>query len=392
MTNKTKITVVGSGYVGMSLAVLLAQYNEVVVLDIDSTRVDLINNKKSTVSDREIENFLLQKELTLRATLDKNDAYEKAKYIVVATPTNYDPDTNYFDTSSVDTVIKDSFELNAEAFVVIKSTIPVGHTKLLQEKHNTEHIFFSPEFLSEGQALKDNLYPSRIIVGSLLEAGKEFASLLMECAEKKDIETIFTNSTEAEAVKLFSNTYLAMRVSFFNELDTFSLSSGLDTKSIINGVCLDKRIGEGYHNPSFGYGGYCLPKDTKQLLSNYDQIPQNLIEAVVSSNETRKDFIADHIISLSPKVVGIYRLVMKQGSDNHRSSAIKGVIKRIKEKGIKVVIFEPSFKDINFFGSSVINDINQFIKISDLIVANRISDDLIGFESKVFTRDIFREN
>ena len=392
MINKTKITVVGSGYVGMSLAVLLAQHNEVVVLDIDSTRVDLINNKKSTVSDREIENFLLQKELTLRATLDINDAYEEAKYIIVATPTNYDPDTNYFDTTSVDTVIKESFELNAEAFVVIKSTIPVGHTKLLQEKHNTEHIFFSPEFLSEGQALKDNLYPSRIIVGSLLEAGKEFASLLMECAEKKDIETIFTNSTEAEAVKLFSNTYLAMRVSFFNELDTFALSSGLDTKSIINGVCLDKRIGEGYHNPSFGYGGYCLPKDTKQLLSNYDQIPQNLIEAVVLSNETRKDFIADHIISLSPKVVGIYRLVMKQGSDNHRSSAIKGVIKRIKEKGIKVVIFEPSFKDINFFGSSVINDINQFIKISDLIVANRISDDLIGFESKVFTRDIFREN
>ena len=392
MTNKTKITVVGSGYVGMSLAVLLAQHNEVVVLDIDSARVDLINNKKSTVSDREIENFLLQKELTLRATLDINDAYEEAKYIIVATPTNYDPDTNYFDTTSVDTVIKESVELNAEAFVVIKSTIPVGHTKLLQEKHNTENIFFSPEFLSEGQALKDNLYPSRIIVGSLLEAGKEFASLLMECAEKKDIETIFTNSTEAEAVKLFSNTYLAMRVSFFNELDTFALSSSLDTKSIINGVCLDKRIGEGYHNPSFGYGGYCLPKDTKQLLSNYDQIPQNLIEAVVLSNETRKDFIADHIISLSPKVVGIYRLVMKQGSDNHRSSAIKGVIKRIKEKGIKVVIFEPSLKDINFFGSSVINDINQFIKISDLIVANRISDDLIGFESKVFTRDIFREN
>lgn len=392
MTNKTKITVVGSGYVGLSLAVLLAQHNEVVVLDIDSKRVDLINNKRSTVSDREIENFLLKKELNLRATLDKYDAYDQADYIVIATPTNYDPDTNCFDTSVVDSVIKDSLEFNADAFVVIKSTIPIGHTKILQEKHNTKNIIYSPEFLREGQALKDNLYPSRIIIGSLLDHGKKFASLLLNSAEKKDIEIIFTNSTEAEAVKLFSNTYLAMRVSFFNELDTFALSSGLDTKSIINGVCLDKRIGDGYNNPSFGYGGYCLPKDTKQLLSNYDQIPQNLIEAVVSSNTTRKDFLADHILSLSPKIVGIYRLVMKQGSNNHRSSAIKGIIKRIKEKGVKVVIFEPSFKDINFFGSSVINDINQFIKISDLILANRISDDLAGFESKVFTRDIFREN
>ncbi len=392
MTNKTKITVVGSGYVGLSLAVLLAQHNEVVVLDIDSKRVDLINKKRSTVSDREIENFLLKKELNLRATLNKNDAYNEANYIVIATPTNYDPDTNCFDTSIVDSVIKESLELNADAFIVIKSTIPIGHTKSLQEKHNTKNIIYSPEFLREGQALKDNLYPSRIVVGSLLQDGKKFANLLLKSAEKKEIEIIYTNSTEAEAIKLFSNTYLAIRVSFFNELDTFALSSGLDTKTIVNGVCLDKRIGEGYNNPSFGYGGYCLPKDTKQLLSNYDQIPQNLIEAVVLSNKTRKDFIADHIVSMSPRIVGIYRLIMKQGSSNHRSSAVKGIIKRIKEKGVKVVIFEPSIKDINFFGSSVINDINQFIKISDLILANRISDDLAGFESKVFTRDIFREN
>lgn len=389
MKNKTKITVVGSGYVGMSLAVLLAQHNDVVVLDVDATRIEKVNNKKSTVADAEIEAFLADKELSLTATLDKQAAYKGASFVVVATPTNYDPDTNRFDTSSVDSVVGDALELNADALVVIKSTIPVGHTKSLQEKHETNRVIFSPEFLREGQALKDNLYPSRIIVGSQLEAGKAFAELLVEGAEKSEIETLFIRSTEAEAVKLFANTYLAMRVSFFNELDSYALAHDLDTKSIINGVCLDERIGEGYNNPSFGYGGYCLPKDTKQLLANYDQVPQTLIQAIVSSNTTRKDFIADSIVKLNPKVVGIYRLVMKQGSDNFRASAIQGIMKRVKAKGIEVVIYEPSYDEAEFFQSKVIDSLDEFKTMSEVIISNRMSTELGDVEEKVITRDLF---
>jgi UDPglucose 6-dehydrogenase len=389
LANKTKITVVGSGYVGMSLAVLLAQHNDVVVLDVDASRVEKVNNMQSTVADTEIEAFLAEKELSLTATLDKQAAYKGASFVVVATPTNYDPDTNRFDTGSVDSVVNDALKLNADALVVIKSTIPVGHTKSLQEKHNTNRVIFSPEFLREGQALKDNLYPSRIIVGSQLEAGKGFANLLVEGADKSDIETLFIHSTEAEAVKLFANTYLAMRVSFFNELDSYALAHDLDTKSIINGVCMDERIGEGYNNPSFGYGGYCLPKDTKQLLANYDQVPQTLIQAIVSSNTTRKDFIADSIIKLNPKVVGIYRLVMKQGSDNFRASAIQGIMKRIKAKGIEVVIYEPTYDAAEFFQSKVISSLDEFKNNSDVIISNRMSAELDNVEEKVFTRDLF---
>jgi UDPglucose 6-dehydrogenase len=376
----------------MSLAVLLAQHNDVVVLDVDSARVERVNNKQSTVADAEIEAFLADKELSLKATLDKQAAYKGASFVVVATPTNYDPDTNRFDTSSVDSVVKDALELNADALVVIKSTIPVGHTKSLQEKYATDRVIFSPEFLREGQALKDNLYPSRIIVGSQLEAGKAFANLLVEGAEKSEIETLFIRSTEAEAVKLFANTYLAMRVSFFNELDSYALAHDLDTKSIINGVCLDERIGEGYNNPSFGYGGYCLPKDTKQLLANYDQVPQTLIQAIVSSNTTRKDFIADEILKLKPKTVGFYRLVMKEGSDNFRSSAIQGIMKRIKAKGIEVVVYEPELDKNEFFGSKVLSDIRKFKLSCDLIIANRMPECLKDVESKCFSRDLFGEN
>lgn len=387
--NKTKITVVGSGYVGMSLAVLLAQHNDVVVLDVDASRVEKVNNKQSTVSDVEIEAFLAGKELSLSATLDMQTAYEGASFVVVATPTNYDPDTNRFDTSSVDTVVHDALKLNNKALVVIKSTIPLGHTKLLQEKYDTDRITFSPEFLREGQALKDNLYPSRIIIGSTLDKGKEFADLLAEGAKKKDIETLFIPSNEAEAIKLFANTYLAMRVSFFNELDSFALAHNLDTKSIINGVCLDQRIGEGYNNPSFGYGGYCLPKDTKQLLVNYDQVPQTLIQAIVSSNTTRKDFIAGEILKLKPKTVGFYRLVMKEGSDNFRSSAIQGVMKRIKAKGIRVIVYEPELDACDFFGSKVITDLDDFKQLCDVIIANRKAECLKDVDDKCFSRDLF---
>lgn len=392
MAKNRKITVVGSGYVGMSLSVLLAQHNDVIVLDIDATRVDRINIKQSTISDAGVELFLAEKSLSLIATMDEQVAYRGADFIIIATPTNYDTDTNRFDTSSVDAVVEDALSLNQEALVVIKSTIPVGHTRSLQEKFNTDKVIFSPEFLREGQALKDNLYPSRIIIGSQCKAGIEFASLLKQGAEKANIQTLFIRSTEAEAVKLFANTYLAMRVSFFNELDSYALAHSLDTKSIINGVCLDERIGDGYNNPSFGYGGYCLPKDTKQLLANYDQVPQTLIEAIVSSNKTRKDFIADEIINMKPRVVGFYRLVMKEGSDNFRSSAIQGVMKRIKAKGIEVVVHEPRIGEEEFFGSKVLSDVSQFILQSDLIVANRVSDDLSHVQHKVFTRDIFGEN
>ena len=392
MAERIKITVVGSGYVGMSLSVLLAQHNDVTVLDIDAARVDKVNNKQSTVADAEIELFLAEKSLSLIATLDKQAAYEDASFIIVATPTNYDSETNRFDTSSVDAVVQDALKFNLDALIVIKSTIPVGHTKSLQEKYKTERVIFSPEFLREGQALKDNLYPSRILVGSQLEAGKEFANLLVEGAEKRDIETLFIRSTEAEAVKLFANTYLAMRVSFFNELDSYALAHDLDTKSIINGVCLDERIGDGYNNPSFGYGGYCLPKDTKQLLANYDQVPQTLIEAIVSSNTTRKDFIASAILKMEPVVVGFYRLVMKEGSDNFRSSAVQGVMKRLKAKGITVLVYEPSLSDRTFFGSEVVKLLAEFKSKSDVIVANRSSDNLSDVGYKLFTRDLFGDN
>ena len=382
----------GSGYVGMSLAVLLAQHNDVVVLDVDASRIEKVNNKQSTVADAEIEAFLSEKELSLTATLDKQAAYKGAWFVVVATPTNYDTATNRFDTSSVDSVVSDALELNSDALVVIKSTIPVGHTKSLQEKHATDRVIFSPEFLREGQALKDNLHPSRIIVGSQLEAGKAFANLLVEGAEKGEIETLFIRSTEAEAVKLFANTYLAMRVSFFNELDSYALAHDLDTKSIINGICLDERIGEGYNNPSFGYGGYCLPKDTKQLLANYGQVPQTLIQAIVSSNTTRKDFITVDIIKLGPKVVGIYRLVMKQASDNFRESAIRGIMSRLEAKGIVFVIYEPSLNGGTFLGAKVMTNLSDFKRVSDVIVTNRRTSDLSDVEEKVYTRDIYGVN
>jgi UDPglucose 6-dehydrogenase len=392
LTKKTKITVVGSGYVGMSLSVLLAQHNDVTILDIDPNRVDKINSNQSTVADAEIELFLAEKSLSLTATLDKEAAYQGASFIIVATPTNYDSETNCFDTSSVDVVVENALQLNSRALVVIKSTIPVGHTRSLQEKFTTDRVIFSPEFLREGQGLKDNLYPSRIIIGSQSEAGRAFANLLQQGAEKQVIETLFIRSTEAEAVKLFANTYLAMRVSFFNELDSYALVQNLDTMSIINGVCLDERIGDGYNNPSFGYGGYCLPKDTKQLLANYARVPQTLMQAIVSSNTTRKDFIADEILKKNPKTIGFYRLVMKEDSDNFRSSAIQGVMKRIKSKGIEIIIYEPSLGESHFFGSHVTKDLSQFKLLSDVIVANRVSENLLDVQSKVFTRDVFGEN
>jgi len=392
LTKKTKITVVGSGYVGMSLSVLLAQHNDVTILDIDPNRVDKINSNQSTVADAEIELFLAEKSLSLTATLDKEAAYQDASFIIVATPTNYDSETNCFDTSSVDVVVENALQLNSRALVVIKSTIPVGHTRSLQEKFTTDRVIFSPEFLREGQGLKDNLYPSRIIIGSQSEAGRAFANLLQQGAEKQVIETLFIRSTEAEAVKLFANTYLAMRVSFFNELDSYALVQNLDTMSIINGVCLDERIGDGYNNPSFGYGGYCLPKDTKQLLANYARVPQTLMQAIVSSNTTRKDFIADEILKKNPKTIGFYRLVMKEDSDNFRSSAIQGVMKRIKSKGIEIIIYEPSLGESHFFGSQVTKDLSQFKLLSDVIVANRVSENLLDVQSKVFTRDVFGEN
>lgn len=392
MVTKRKITVVGSGYVGMSLSVLFAQNHEVVVLDIDPKRVSKINNSKSTVSDHEIDKFFDEKQLNISATLDKNQAYKGADFIVVATPTNYDSDTNRFDTDSVESVISDALEINSSALIVIKSTIPVGYTKFLKQKYKTEKLVFSPEFLREGKALTDNLYPSRIIVGGECKSSIEFSKLLQQGAQKAQIDTIFMKSTEAEAVKLFANTYLAMRVSFFNELDSYALANDLETKSIIDGVCLDERIGKNYNNPSFGYGGYCLPKDTKQLLANYEHVPQTLIKAIVSSNTTRKDFIAEEIRKLNPKVVGFYRLVMKVNSDNFRSSAIQGIMKRIKAKGIKVVVFEPELHNSEFFGSKVLTDFDEFSELSDVIVANRVSERLHKVQHKCFTRDLFGEN
>tara|TARA_B100000989_G_scaffold294100_1_gene272510 strand:- start:18 stop:1196 length:1179 start_codon:yes stop_codon:yes gene_type:complete len=389
LTKKTKITVVGSGYVGMSLSTLLSQHNDVTIFDVDAEKVKKINNKLSTVSDKEIELFLSEKILSLIATSDKKIAYKEADFIVVATPTDYDSNRNFFDTSSVDTVIHDALKHNDDATIIIKSTIPVGHTKSLQEKFSTKRIIFSPEFLREGQALRDNLNPSRIIIGSNCKKALAFAGLLKEGAEKKDIQVLFLGSSEAEAVKLFANTYLAMRVSFFNELDSYSLIRDLDSKSIIEGVCLDNRIGSGYNNPSFGYGGYCLPKDTKQLLANYEQIPQTLIEAIVASNKTRKDFIADEILKKKPEVVGFYRLIMKHGSDNFRTSAVQGIMKRIKAKGVKVVVYEPLINEKYFFNSDVLRSINKFKEISDLILSNRRTDELRDVSYKVFTRDLF---
>lgn len=392
MTSTKKITIVGSGYVGMSLAVLLAQQNEVTVLDIDQSRVEKINNYQSTIADHEIETFIAEKSLSLTATTDKYKAYNQADFIVVATPTDYDASNNQFDTSSVDSVVSDALTMNSSAGIIIKSTIPVNHTNSLQKLHDTKRIIFSPEFLREGKALFDNLYPSRIIIGSKCKYGEAFADLLVNAAEKKGIDVLFVPSTEAEAVKLFANTYLAMRVSFFNELDSYAMSNNLDTKSIIKGVCLDQRIGDGYNNPSFGYGGYCLPKDTKQLLANYEYVPQTLIQAIVTSNSTRKDFISNQILQLQPKIVGFYRLVMKSGSDNFRFSAIQGIMKRIKAKGIEVVVFEPELNKREFFGSKVIDNLEQFKSMSDVIVANRRSEDLKDVDDKCFSRDFFGDN